>query len=203
MFAMWGAPEKSVDHARRAVESARQMMELRSVLSERYQEMLPDGVDFGIGICTGPARVGNTGSKQKFKYGPLGRTVNLGSRLQGLTKQWKVCCVIDASTEKELPPDILRRRLCMAQVVGMEGSTGLYELMPQNDARSTELVAKYCQALELFESGTQQRQAARAFGELVQAFPDDGPSLIMLVRSVNELVRPSEPFSPVWTAQTK
>ena len=40
----------------------------------------------GIGLNTGPARVGNTGSQYKFKYGPLGNTVNLASRVQGITK---------------------------------------------------------------------------------------------------------------------
>ena len=203
MFAMWGAPEKSDDHAVRATRSAREMMKLRKTLSDRYRETFPNGVDFGIGICSGPARVGNTGSKQKFKYGPLGRTVNLGSRLQGLTKQWKVCCIIDAETEKSLPLDLLRRRLCRAQVVGMDGSTGLFELMPENEPELIELSIAYAKALEIYESGTQHREAAKAFGELVQQFPTDGPSLIMLVRSVNELVNPTIPFSPIWTATTK
>ncbi|MDZ4852146.1 MAG: adenylate/guanylate cyclase domain-containing protein [Pirellulaceae bacterium] len=203
MFAMWGAPEKTEDHAMRAVSAANEMIKLRQILSDRYSETLPNGVDFGIGICTGTARVGNTGSKQKFKYGPLGRTVNLGSRLQGLTKQWKVCCVMDAATERDLPTTFLRRRLCQAQVVGMEGSTALYELMPENDEIHAELAKGYAAALELFESGTQPREAARAYGELVQRFPQDGPSLIMLVRAVNELVHPSVPFSPVWSASTK
>lgn len=203
MFAMWGAPEKSDDHAIRASRAASEMMKLRKILSDRYRETFPNGVDFGIGICTGPARVGNTGSKQKFKYGPLGRTVNLGSRLQGLTKQWKVCCVIDAATEAFLPADLLRRRLCQAQVVGMEGSTALFELMPENEPLYAELAEAYSKALDLFELGTQPREAARAFGELVQRYPSDGPSLIMLVRAVNELVNPSASFSPVWSATSK
>ncbi len=54
LFAMWGAPDRAEDHAQRAVQSAREMMKLRKELSERFRETLPNGVDFGIGVCTGP-----------------------------------------------------------------------------------------------------------------------------------------------------
>ncbi len=203
MFAMWGAPESTPDHAFRSALAAREMMALRKELSERYKESIPGGVDFGIGICTGPARVGNTGSKQKFKYGPMGRTVNLGSRIQGLTKHWKVSALMDAETAKCLPPDLLQRRLCKAKVVGLDGELDLFELMPTDSPQNAELVVAYAKALELYESGRHFREAVREFSELVQRFPTDGPSLLMLVRSVNELVEPSANFSPVWCAKSK
>jgi len=203
MFAMWGAPESSPDHAFRTAMAALEMMALRKQLSERYKDSIPGGVDFGIGICTGPARVGNTGSKQKFKYGPMGRTVNLGSRIQGLTKHWKVSTLMDAETANCLPPDLVKRRLCKAKVVGLDGELDLFELMPDSSSLHQELVIAYGKALELFESGKHFREAVRAFSELVQRYPTDGPSLIMLVRAVNELVEPSSTFSPVWCAQSK
>ena len=203
MFAMWGAPEISPDHAFRTAMAAREMMSLRKNLSEKYKDLIPGGIDFGIGICTGPARVGNTGSKQKFKYGPMGRTVNLGSRIQGLTKHWKVSALMDAETAKCLPSDLLKRRLCRAKVVGLDGDTDLFELLPDDSPQNAELVVAYTAALELYESGSHFREAVRAFGALVQQFPADGPSLIMLVRAVNELVEPSQPFSPVWSAKSK
>ena len=49
-------------------------------------------MNLGIGINSGPASVGNTGSIHKFKYGPLGNTVNLASRVQGATKYLKARC---------------------------------------------------------------------------------------------------------------
>jgi adenylate cyclase len=203
MFAMWGAPESTADHAFRSAIAARQMMTLRKALSERFRDSIPEGVDFGIGMCTGPARVGNTGSKQKFKYGPMGRTVNLGSRIQSLTKHWKVTTLMDEETAACLPPDLLKRRLCKAQVVGLDGELNLFELMPEDSASNSELVVAYGNALDLYESGLDFRKAVRAFGELVQRFPMDGPSLMMLVRAVNELVEPSADFSPVWCAKSK
>ncbi len=202
LLSMWGAPDRSPDHAFRAAFAARRMMNLRNKLSERWKELIPDGVDFGIGICTGNARVGNTGSSQKFKYGPMGRTVNLGSRIQGLTKQWKVRTLIDGPTERLLPPDMLRRRICCARVIGMDGDIDLYELFADDDEDSKQLKQDYETALSIFEVGD-HRRASRAFGDLVQRYPKDGPSLQMLVRAVKQLAEPSDKFDPVWIASEK
>lgn len=202
MFAMWGAPEKTDDHAFRAAMAAKRIMDIRVALNERFAPILPSKFDLGIGICTGEVRVGNTGSKKKFKYGPMGKTVNMGSRLQGLTGQWGVTALIDQATSKCLPPDIIRRRLSKATVLGMEEAIDLYELMSSDDPSQQELVRSYEAALELYENQN-FREAVRAFGELIQKFPADGPSMLMLVRSVNEVVSPSPHFSPVWTAKAK
>jgi adenylate cyclase len=202
LFAMWGAPETTPSHAFSAATTALTMLGLRKVLNERYSGKIKFGIDFGIGLCTGMARVGNTGSKQKFKYGPMGRTVNLGSRIQGLTKQWKVSALMSRSTAECLPHDMPKRRLCTAQVVGLEGTVDLYQLMTEDEA-DEDLVRRYEEGLQLFERGKDFRETARVFGELVQKYPLDGPSLNMLVRAVNELVHPSEVFNPVWKATTK
>jgi class 3 adenylate cyclase len=202
MFAMWGAPEKTDDHAFRAALAAKRIMDIRDKLNERFASILPNKFDVGIGICTGPVRVGNTGSKQKFKYGPMGKTVNMGSRLQGLTGQWGVTALIDHATANCLPPDLIRRRLSKATVIGMEGAIDLYELMSTDGPDQMELVKKYEAALALYENQN-FREAVSAFGELIQKFPSDGPSMLMLVRSVNEVVSPSPDFSPVWTSKSK
>lgn len=207
LFAMWGAPQRTAKHATQAAEAAIAMANQRGLLTERWksqipQSLIPQGIDFGIGLCTGPARVGNTGSKQKFKYGPMGTTVNLGSRIQQLTKQWKVSILIDHETHERLSSDILRRRLGVAKVVGLDGTVELFELIPTITPQKRELVELYEAAYAIFESGEHPHEAAKAFGELVQKFPDDGPSLIMLVRSVNNLVDPKVPFTPVWTAKS-
>jgi adenylate cyclase len=202
MFAMWGAPEKSPDHAFRAASAAKSMMNARGKLNDRFALILPTKVDFGIGMCTGEVWVGNTGSKQKFKYGPMGQTVNMGSRIQGLTKQWGVTTLMDQETARCLPSDMPRRRLSKAIVVGMESEIDLFELMSE-DRADHELIRSYEEALAIFESGQNFREAVKAFGELIQKYPEDGPSMVMLVRAVNELVSPSPHFSPVWSATSK
>jgi len=202
LFAMWGAPEEDPSHGYSAIRTALAMMKLKRMLNERYKDKITFKIDFGIGLNTGKARVGNTGSRQKFKYGPMGRTVNLGSRIQGLTKQWKVSTLMADTTAECVPPDTPKRRLCRAKVVGLDGDVNLYQLMSEEEA-DKDLIAKYEEGLSMFENESQIRQAARLFGELVQRYPDDGPSLIMLERSVSQLVHPVKDFSPVWEASSK
>jgi adenylate cyclase len=202
LFAMWGAPEEDPSHGYSAIRAALEMMKLKRMLNERYKDKITFKIDFGIGLNTGKARVGNTGSRQKFKYGPMGRTVNLGSRIQGLTKQWKVSTLMADTTAECVPPDTPKRRLCRAKVVGLDGDVNLYQLMSEEEA-DKDLITKYEEGLSMFENENQIRQAARLFGELVQRYPDDGPSLIMLERSVRQLVHPVKDFSPIWEASSK
>ena len=66
--------------------------------ARRLHEHVAEGL--GIGLNTGLAQVGNTGSQYKFKYGPsLGDTVNVASRVQGLTKYLHAAaCLLTAAT---------------------------------------------------------------------------------------------------------
>ncbi len=66
--------------------------------------------------------------------------VNLGSRIQGLTKLWRVSSILDSVTANALPSAILKRRLCRARVVGMDGDVDLYELLSDDSSVHAELV---------------------------------------------------------------
>jgi adenylate cyclase len=85
IMAFWGAPLDDPDHARHAVEAA---LEMAEVLQRFKKELGEEDADFdvGIGIHTGPAVVGLIGSEQRREYTAIGDTVNLGSRIEGLTK---------------------------------------------------------------------------------------------------------------------
>jgi adenylate cyclase len=85
IMAFWGAPLDDPEHARHAVEAA---LEMGEVL-QRFKHELGEAdasFDVGIGIHTGPAVVGLIGSDQRREYTAIGDTVNLGSRIEGLTK---------------------------------------------------------------------------------------------------------------------
>lgn len=85
IMAFWGAPLDDPEHARHAVEAA---LEMGEVLQRFKQELgeADASFDVGIGIHTGPAVVGLIGSDQRREYTAIGDTVNLGSRIEGLTK---------------------------------------------------------------------------------------------------------------------
>jgi adenylate cyclase len=85
IMAFWGAPLDDAQHARHAVEAA---LEMAEVLQRFRQELGHNDIEFdvGIGIHSGPAVVGLIGSEQRREYTAIGDTVNLASRIEGLTK---------------------------------------------------------------------------------------------------------------------
>ncbi len=102
LMAMWGAPAEQPDHARLACRAALQMLEILPEMNEEWIGEIGQPFDLGIGLNTGIARVGNTGSRHKFKYGPLGNTVNMASRVQGVTKYLKVRLLVTQATRERL-----------------------------------------------------------------------------------------------------
>ncbi|HEX7644043.1 MAG TPA: adenylate/guanylate cyclase domain-containing protein [Burkholderiaceae bacterium] len=88
IMAFWGAPIGDVAHARHAVEAALEMQEVLEDFKRELQAEGSDLVDFdvGIGVHSGTAVVGFIGAKRKLDYTAIGDTVNLASRVEGLTK---------------------------------------------------------------------------------------------------------------------
>ena len=82
LMAMWGAGDQP-DHAERAARTALAMLARLPGLNVAWQEKLNEPIDFGMGINSGVAWVGNSGTKRKFKYGPSGDTVNSAAGCRG------------------------------------------------------------------------------------------------------------------------
>ena len=101
-----GAPEAQPDHPERACLAAPRDDRVDAGLERTMAgtSRRADGV--GIGINTGIARVGNTGSQRKFKYGPLGDTVNVASRVQGASKYFRSNLLITQGLPRSAGPRI-------------------------------------------------------------------------------------------------
>jgi adenylate cyclase len=202
VMAMWGAPERQPDHAQRASKTALNMLARLPLLNERWQAVLGEPFGFGVGINTGFARVGNIGSHHKFKYGPLGNTVNLASRVQGASKYLKANVLVTGATQAQLGPEFLTRRLATVRVVNIDEPVELYEMVPSNQAGWPLLRDRYEEAFREFEAGS-FNQAVRVLGNLLTDHPADGPSLVLLSRAVTCLVDGAPPAHPVWTLPGK
>ena len=85
IMAFWGAPLDDKDHAKQAVLAALEMGEALEQFKAELKE-LGKGFDIGIGLNSGPAVVGLLGSENKREYTAIGDTVNVASRIEGLTK---------------------------------------------------------------------------------------------------------------------
>ena len=96
IMAFWGAPLDDPEHARHAVAAALEMAEVLQRFKRELDEQDAD-FDVGIGIHSGPAVVGLIGSDQRREYTAIGDTVNLASRIEGLTKGVSRILVSDAT----------------------------------------------------------------------------------------------------------
>ncbi len=197
VIAMWGAPQDEPRHADLACRAALDMARTLPELNQRWRGELGDEFSFGIGINSGVAQVGNTGSRRKFKYGALGHNVNLASRVQGATKYLKTLALVTGSTARALGPEFLIRRLCQVEVVNIAQPVNLYELAMPGMPGWPDLKQRYEAALAEFELG-EFRNATRTLANLIVDHPGDGPSVLLLGRAVQAMIDDGAPFDPVW-----
>jgi adenylate cyclase len=157
------------------------------------------GEEFGlsIGINSGIARVGNTGTHRKFKYGPLGSTVNLASRVQGATKYLKSGTIVTAATQQRLGDEFSTRRLCKVRVVNIPEPVELFELRSTADRRQAAFDKRYEMALSEFERQN-LKAAAATLSRLLAEHPGDGPSQVLLSRTSASLANSDVEFTEAW-----
>ncbi|TWT82839.1 Adenylate cyclase 2 [Planctomycetes bacterium CA13] len=210
LMAMWGAPAEQKDHAVRACHAAREMLRRIEPLRQKWIELTPDGFGVGIGINTGIAQVGNTGSKVKFKYGPLGNTVNVASRIEGMTKAFGVTAIMSSSTQNALQkyssvvhsPIFNTRRLADAKPVGIKSVITLYEFRPDADSDWQQMRDRYEKALDCYHK-SDLTGAAKELASLVYDHPNDAPSVLLLGRVVESLTQHHAKVDPVVEFQKK
>lgn len=195
LMAMWNAPMDQPDHAERGCRAALDMLKELPGLNEDWNHRLGAELRVGIGLNTGPAMCGNTGSNIKFKYGPLGHTVNLASRVESATKQMGVPLMITGSTRAHLNVPIAMRRLAKVQVVGIDEPVDFYELYPNQEWEDWENHSQaYEQALELFEHAEFGKACHHLYPLLEgQEGNYDIPSLLLVSRAVEFLRVPPAP----------
>lgn len=102
IMAFWGAPIDDKQHASNAAKAALAMLEaLDDLNSEFFKKGWPE-IKIGVGVNTDVMYVGNMGSQFRMAYTVMGDGVNLASRLEGLTKQYGVECLVGENTAEEL-----------------------------------------------------------------------------------------------------
>jgi adenylate cyclase len=129
ILAMWNAPLPQPDHAERACRAALGMLEEMPGLNARWEGVVGNPLQLGIGLNTGTAHIGNTGSSRKFKYGPHGHTVNLASRVQDATKRLGANILISSSTLAQVSGLFLTRSAGPVEIAGVKEPVLLHELL--------------------------------------------------------------------------
>jgi adenylate cyclase len=107
ILAFWNAPLEDPDQhenaARAALEMIDRLKQLNQTMPDRKDASWPGRVEIGIGLNAGPCCVGNMGSAQRLSYSLIGDTVNLASRIEGLTKAYGVCILMGEELAHRLP----------------------------------------------------------------------------------------------------
>ncbi|MBA3772979.1 MAG: CHASE2 domain-containing protein [Ramlibacter sp.] len=126
VMAFWGAPVDIPNHAHMAVKTALEMAAaVRRINEEHRVQGLPE-IGIGIGLNTGTMCVGDMGSDIRRAYTVIGDAVNLGSRLEGLSKVYGVDIVASEATRKQAP-DIAWQELDKVRVKGKEQAVAIFQ----------------------------------------------------------------------------
>lgn len=153
--AMWNAPCTQENHARLAIDCAMRIQQAMSLQSVQPENPKRQTLRVGIGIHTGMALVGNVGGSRRIKYGPRGNTVNLASRIEGVTKFLGVDVLISGETARK--GRVLQsesRRLGLYQLAGTDNPVELFEFTGAiSNCYSADQLAKFESAVAKFEMG--------------------------------------------------
>ncbi|HYG32807.1 MAG TPA: adenylate/guanylate cyclase domain-containing protein, partial [Methylophilaceae bacterium] len=152
IMAFWGAPLHDPGHARHALLASMQMVHALTDLQARFKEKGWPEINIGVGLNTGLMTVGNMGSEFRMAYTVMGDAVNLGSRLEGLTKNYGVHIIVSEFTRAQAP-DFIFRELDVVRVKGKDKPVTIYEPVcetSQLEATLQDELRLYTDALERY-----------------------------------------------------
>jgi adenylate cyclase len=196
IMSFWGAPLADSEHARHALYAAMEMIDELKIMQDDFKQRGWPEVNIGIGLNTGNMNVGNMGSEFRMAYTVLGDAVNIGSRLEGLTKNYGVNIIVSETT-KAVIPEFVFRELDLVRVKGKNEPVAIFEpIGHKNDIEKavTSELSAYKQALKNFRAQSWDK-AEVGFFNLNRANPDRLLYQVYLERTV--FFR-SEPPGDAW-----
>ena len=141
VMAFWGAPVETDEHAQLAVTAAMEMsLAVRDINQEHRAKGIPE-IGIGIGLNTGTMCVGDMGSNIRRSYTVIGDAVNLGSRLEGLSKSYGLDIVVSETTRK-LAPNFAWQELDKVRVKGKDKSVTIFYPLARAGELASEAVTE-------------------------------------------------------------
>ena len=173
VMAFWGAPLEDDQHALHALNAAIGIIERMKSLREEFSEKHWPEIYVGVGVNTGAMNVGNKGSEFRVDYTILGDAVNLGSRLEGLTKVYGVD-IITSEFTRHAVPEFEYRELDRVRVKGKDKPVTIYEplgLLENIDKSERKLLKQFHIGIKQFRAQNWDAAEREIFG-LSQLEPD-------------------------------
>ncbi len=188
VMAFWGAPLNDPDHVKNALKTSIEMQRETDRVSAEFAELGYPEIKIGIGLNTGEMNVGNMGSEYRRAYTVLGDNVNLGSRIEGLTKFYGTRILVGENTFEACRDLYEFRFIDKVLVKGKEEPVSLYEPLGQKgEVADNHLLERqrYMTAIEAYQAGD-WRDAHQLFAELSKSSPECELYRVYIDRSAGE-----------------
>ena len=141
IMAFWGAPIDDLDHATHGVTAALAMQsKLRELKTEYAKRAWPE-INVGLGLSTGDMTVGDMGSNIRKAYTVMGDAVNLGSRLEGITRTYGVGILVSEATQAA-SHGIVYREIDIVRVKGKDNPIRIYEPLALENELASDVRAR-------------------------------------------------------------
>lgn len=193
IMAFWGAPTAQPRHAEQACRTAFHMMRRLRELQPTWSERGLPPLNIGVGVNTGMMTAGNVGSKMRFDYTVMGDSVNLGSRLEGVNKEYGTNIIISEGTFAQVKDSMVVRFLDLIAVKGKNEPTAIYELIAPKDDAAAQPPDGFLDAWDdaILAYKEQRFEDARlGFERVLRINPHDGPALAFVERCKEMLTAP-------------
>jgi adenylate cyclase len=125
-MALFGAGGSLEEHADAALTAAEDLLQEIDVVNEALVARGEEPLQIGIGLHTGPAIVGSIGSPERLEFTAIGDTVNMASRVEGLTKIAGASILLTAEVKAALKKRMNLKSLPAQSVKGVEQPVPLY-----------------------------------------------------------------------------
>jgi class 3 adenylate cyclase len=191
IMAFFGAPVKREDDALQAVMSGIEMTDALDGFNARQRELEKPEFHIGVGINYGVVTVGNIGTERKMDYTIIGDPVNVGSRLEGLTKKYKQPLIISESLYRKVKDHVACRLLDRVAVKGKTMGVGIYTAKKKLGETEKKAWALHHKAFDLYYK-KQFKQAEELFLQVNRAIPKDTVSEMLIQRCRALIAKPPE-----------
>jgi adenylate cyclase len=209
IMAVWGNV-RSFGMAQDAKNCARAALEMRRELcqlNQKWREEGRMGLGMGIGINQGEVIVGNIGSHERMDPTVIGDSVNLASRLEGLTRVYGVDILVGASAAELARDEVHLRSVARVQVKGKSKPVDVFTFV---GARNEEVDQEFLKWLETYEEGLERfrardfTEAKILFSRFLEFYPDDLLAKMYLDRVLQyEQAPPDEAWAAVEVFEKK
>jgi len=197
IMAFWGAPVQHEDDAIQSVLAGLDMLDAVARFNENQRSLNKPEFMIGIGLNYGEVTVGNIGTDHKMDYTVIGDSVNLASRMEGLTKTYHSTLLIsefvyDAVRGKKLPDGEAQLHYRLLDTVAVKGKTkGVKIYTVKRSLSQAEAAAwpAHNEAMELYYRRS-FREAAEKFKEAYRLLSKDPNAEAMFRRCADYASNP-------------